>query len=95
MFATEEDKAYASGSDISSALQVEIFERPKGWRGVYYHPATQICLVGFVCFMCPGMFNAMTGLGAGGQFDATSSANANSALYATFAFFAFFSGSVA
>ncbi|KAG0698387.1 hypothetical protein DFH29DRAFT_1081819 [Suillus ampliporus] len=34
------------------------------------------------------------GLGAGGQVDATSSANANATHYATFAFFAFFSGSV-
>jgi hypothetical protein len=40
------------------------------------------------------MFNALTGLGGGGQIDATSSANANAALYSTFAFFAFFSGSV-
>ncbi|KAG0698388.1 MFS general substrate transporter [Suillus ampliporus] len=94
MSATEEEKVHTGRSETSSAEQVEIFERPRGWRGVYYHPTTQVCLVGFVCFMCPGMFNALNGLGGGGQIDATSSANANSALYATFAFFAFFSGSV-
>jgi len=94
MSTAEEEKAQGCGSDISSAHQIEIFERPRGWRGVYYHTATQVCLLGFICFMCPGMFNALTGLGGGGQIDATSSSNANSALYSTFAFFAFFSGSV-
>jgi MFS family permease len=94
MSATAEEKAHGSGSETSSTEQVEIYERPGGWRGLYYHTATQVCLVGFVCFMCPGMFNALTGLGAGGQVDATSSANANTALYSTFAFSAFFSGSV-
>jgi hypothetical protein len=44
--------------------------------------------------MCPGLFNALNGLGAGGQFDPKTSANANSALYATFAFAAFFAGCV-
>ncbi|OJA17344.1 hypothetical protein AZE42_09602 [Rhizopogon vesiculosus] len=94
MSTAEEEKAQGCGSDTSSANRVEIYDRPRGWRGVYYHTATQVCLVGFVCFMCPGMFNALTGLGGGGQINATSSANANAALYATFAFFAFFSGSV-
>lgn len=44
--------------------------------------------------MCPGLFNALNGLGGGGQVDATTSANANVALYATFAVLAFFSGFV-
>lgn len=94
MSATGDEKAHGSGSETSSTAQLEIYERPGGWRGLYYHTATQVCLVGLVCFMCPGMFNALAGLGAGGQMDATVSANANSALYASFAFFAFFSGSV-
>ncbi|KAF5377198.1 hypothetical protein D9615_006471 [Tricholomella constricta] len=54
----------------------------------------QAVLLGFVCFMCPGLFNALNGLGAGGQVDSTTSANANSVLYATFALGAFFAGSV-
>ena len=41
-----------------------------------------------------GLFNALNGLGGGGQLDATTSANANATLYATFAFGAFFSGCV-
>jgi hypothetical protein len=28
-------------------------------------------MVAFVCFMCPGMFNALGGLGGGGKTDAT------------------------
>ncbi|KAF4597058.1 hypothetical protein EYR40_007508 [Pleurotus pulmonarius] len=44
--------------------------------------------------MCPGLFNALNGLGAGGQGDSTISANANAAHYATFAFAAFFAGSI-
>ncbi|EGO03434.1 hypothetical protein SERLA73DRAFT_46162 [Serpula lacrymans var. lacrymans S7.3] len=51
-------------------------------------------MLGFVCFMCPGMFNALTGLGGGGQVDSRTSANANCTLYSTFAFFSFFAGTV-
>ncbi|EPQ53697.1 MFS general substrate transporter [Gloeophyllum trabeum ATCC 11539] len=51
-------------------------------------------MLGLVCFTCPGLYNAMTGLGGGGQISATTSANANTALYAIFGFFAFFSGSI-
>ena len=39
-----------------------------------------------------GLFNALNGLGAGGQVDSQTSANSNSALYATFAISAFFAG---
>ncbi|KZP08266.1 MFS general substrate transporter [Athelia psychrophila] len=83
-----------SGSDNTSSRRAEVFERPKGFRGLYSHPTTQIVMLGFVCFMCPGLFNALNGLGAGGQVDSTVSANANSALYATFAVAAFFAGSI-
>ncbi|KAH9168622.1 MFS general substrate transporter [Lactarius sanguifluus] len=66
----------------------------KGLKGLFYHPRTQVVLLGFVCFMCPGLFNALNGLGAGGQVDSATSANANSTLYATFAVAAFFAGSI-
>ncbi|KAG9315504.1 major facilitator superfamily domain-containing protein [Chiua virens] len=71
-----------------------IFERPTGWRAVYYHPIVQVSLLAFVCFMCPGMFNALTGLGGGGQVNTTDQANSNAALYSTFAFFGFFAGTI-
>ncbi|CCA69390.1 hypothetical protein PIIN_03290 [Serendipita indica DSM 11827] len=65
-----------------------------GAARIYYHPLTQVVLLGLVLFMTPGMFNALNGLGAGGQVDSQTSANANSTLYATFAFTAFFAGSI-
>jgi hypothetical protein len=81
-----------SGSSTPDNDSVSVYERPKGLRGIYYHPITQIVMLGFVCFLCPGMFNALTGLGGGGQVDPTTSANSTCAVYATYAFFAFFSG---
>jgi hypothetical protein len=38
-----------------------------GW---YASPKFQLGMVAFVCFMCPGMFNALGGLGGGGKADA-------------------------
>ena len=72
----------------------DIHLRPAGLKGLFYYPYTQVVLLGFVCFSCPGLFNALNGLGAGGQVDTTTSANANSTLYATFAIAAFFAGYV-
>jgi hypothetical protein len=81
-------------SEDSGSQRAEIFERPTGWRGYYHHPVTQVSMLGLVCFMCPGMFNALSGLGGGGQVNTKDQANANATLNATFAFFAFFSGYV-
>ncbi|KZV84729.1 major facilitator superfamily transporter [Exidia glandulosa HHB12029] len=60
----------------------------------YRHPAFQVVLVSFVCFACPGMFNALAGLGGGGQIDATTQDNAAVTLYSAFAGMAFFGGSI-
>lgn len=87
-------KGYNSGSDDGSSSSPEVFERPKGLKGLYSHPATQVAMLGLVAFMCPGLFNALSGIGGGGQLDETTSSNANSALYSTFAVMAFFAGSV-
>lgn len=78
--------------------------RPTGWmykeRKVgkfaipwYASPKIQLLMVAFVCFLCPGMYNAISGLGAGGQVNAKPADNASVALYSTFAVFAFFAGS--
>lgn len=72
----------------------EPFDRPTGWRRYYYHPITQVSMLGFVCFMGPGIFIALTGLGGGGQVNSKVQANASAILYATFAFFGLFSGSI-
>lgn len=37
----------------------------------YASPKVQLVLVALVCFLCPGMFNALNGLGGGGKTDAT------------------------
>lgn len=58
------------------------------WRS----PLTQVILTGLVCFLCPGMFNALNGLGAGGQLESSVTSNGLTALYCTFAFFGFIAG---
>ncbi|PQE29176.1 DUF895 domain membrane protein [Rutstroemia sp. NJR-2017a BBW] len=58
----------------------------------YASPSVQLTMVAFVCFLCPGMFNALGGLGGGGKQDATLADDMNTALYSTFAVFAFFGG---
>ncbi|KAG6374041.1 hypothetical protein JVT61DRAFT_4680 [Boletus reticuloceps] len=75
----------SSSVDLDSSE--ECFERPRGLEGKYYHPITQIIMLSFVCFLCPGMFNALTSFGGGGQVNATTSANSTCALDATGAFF--------
>ncbi|CAN1186723.1 hypothetical protein LINPERPRIM_LOCUS11004 [Linum perenne] len=52
----------------------------------------QVILIGFVCFCCPGMFNALSDIVAGGQVDPTAANNANTALYTTFAVFSILGG---
>ncbi|KAK7061445.1 hypothetical protein R3P38DRAFT_657503 [Favolaschia claudopus] len=89
------DKANMAGSDNGSgSVPPEYTARPGGLRGIYSHPRTQVALLGLVCFMCPGLFNALSGIGGGGQLDQTTAANANVALYSAFAVIAFFSGSI-
>lgn len=89
------EKSSQTGTSISgSGTGVQVYERPKGLKGFYSHPVTQTCMLGLVCFMGPGLFNALNGLGGGGQVDSTVSANSNAILYGTFAFFAFFAGSI-
>lgn len=48
--------------------QLHLFGLTLPW---YASPKFQLGMVAFVCFMCPGMFNALSGLGGGGKQDAT------------------------
>lgn len=91
---------------VSSAEDSSYSNPPVAWRyrtysfgpikiPCYASPPFQLTVVAFVCFMCPGMFNAVNGLGGGGQFDARTADNANVALYSTFSVLGFFSGSIA
>ncbi|KIW75874.1 hypothetical protein Z517_10619 [Fonsecaea pedrosoi CBS 271.37] len=49
-------------------------------KSFYAHPWTQIMLISLICFCCPGMYNALGGLGGSGQVDPTVAANATVAL---------------
>ncbi|KAF5019809.1 hypothetical protein F66182_8178 [Fusarium sp. NRRL 66182] len=60
----------------------------------YASPKVQLVMVASVCFMCPGMFNALTGMGGGGRVDPTLTNDMNTALYSTFAVFGFFGGTI-
>jgi MFS family permease len=60
----------------------------------YASPKVQLFIVAMICFLNPGIYNALGGLGAAGQFNASTADNANSALYATFAIVAFFAGTI-
>lgn len=108
---SEEEKTapeVAASPDTASHAYVAAdgsIPRPAGWmyRGFkvgkkevwYASPIVQLLMVAMVCFLCPGMFNALGGLGGGGQINTEVQDNANTALYTTFAVTAFFSGSIA
>jgi len=86
---------------VSVAEPVGTIELPRSWKyrplfGTkswwYASPPVQLLIVSFVCFMCPGMFNALNGMGGGGQLDATANNHANTALYSTFSVVGFFAG---
>ncbi|KAF9459956.1 major facilitator superfamily domain-containing protein [Collybia nuda] len=49
---------------------------------VWRTPISQILLISVVCFCCPGMYNAISGIGGSGQLDPTVAANATVALLA-------------
>ena len=61
----------------------------------YASPKFQVVFVAVVCFLCPGMFNAVNGLGAAGLVNAHDINNASTAIYATFSVVGFFAGSIA
>ena len=63
---------------------------------LFTKPLSQVILLGIVCLCCPGMFNALLGLGAGGSMSSNVALTdaANAALYGCFAIVGFFAGSV-
>lgn len=95
-------------ADVPLSVTTELdgpIPRPAGWmyKGFkigkteiwYASPIGQLLMVSVLCFLCPGMFNALNGLGGGGLLSAGTSDNANTALYSTFAVVGFFSGTFA
>ncbi|EKM56291.1 uncharacterized protein PHACADRAFT_253342 [Phanerochaete carnosa HHB-10118-sp] len=60
----------------------------------YTKPMTQVVLVGITCFATPGMFSAVSNLGAGGTQDVSLSDTANGVLYGMFALTGLISGGI-
>lgn len=97
-----------SGDDVYNGSTGGSPARPAGWmyKGYtpfgrrfelwYASPKVQLLMISMVCFLCPGMFNALNGLGGGGlpEDKAYVGANCNVALYSTFAVFGFFAGTI-
>lgn len=103
--ADNKEAAADTAPEIHSPTTNEPIHRPAGWmyRGFkvgktevwYASPKMQLFMVAMVCFLCPGMYNSLTGMGGGGQVDAQVQDNANTALNSTFAVVGFFSGTFA
>jgi MFS family permease len=92
-----------NSADHSLTETTTTLELPKSWKyrrftiagyklPWFASPPVQLVIVSLVCFMCPGMFNALNGMGGGGQLDPTANNRANTALYSTFAVIGFFAG---
>ncbi|CAO3633178.1 unnamed protein product [Cunninghamella blakesleeana] len=62
----------------------------------FYSPLVQVSFMGFVCLCCPGIFNSLSGLGAGGGLSSNIALidTSNSLLYACFCISGFLSGSL-
>lgn len=71
-------------------------ERAMGPSLARYYGSTyfQVFLIGLIAFGCPGQFNALSGMGGGGQVEKGPSDKANITLYSLFAFVSFFAGSI-
>ncbi|EED19851.1 conserved hypothetical protein [Talaromyces stipitatus ATCC 10500] len=71
----------------TNAAQLAIDEEtpPPALYRIYSNPWFQILLISGICFCCPGMYNALTGIGGSGQVDPTVAANATVALLSAMA----------
>ncbi|CAG8519829.1 10697_t:CDS:2 [Funneliformis mosseae] len=56
----------------------------KALKKIYTSPLIQVIIVGVVCLLTSGMYNALSGMGGGGQLDTTVASNASVALYTCF-----------
>ena len=92
-----------SYSQTPSAIETGVHTTPTSWKyrtfklgpwtiPFYASPEIQLLIVAFVCFMCPGMFNALSGMGGAGNLDKKPADDANMALYSTFTVIGFFAG---
>lgn len=76
MEAEKQGPVYHAGEQSPSPVPSEQIDTPTGWKykkftlskkTVWYaSPSVQLVLVSMVCFLCPGMFNAVSGIGGSG-----------------------------
>lgn len=71
--------AETNSTNVAADSQVAVADTlPRGWMYKqlkigsfklpwFASPKIQLGMVAFVCFLCPGMFNALSGLGGGGR----------------------------
>ncbi|KPV72064.1 uncharacterized protein RHOBADRAFT_48986 [Rhodotorula graminis WP1] len=80
----------------AAALVADLPPLPRRTRlgTLYASPIVQVVLISLVCFCTPGMFNALSGVGGGGQVDPKAANDGSIALYACFSVVGFFSGSI-
>ena len=51
----KQEKADCNSGSSENEFQIpSVYRRPKGLKGLYYHPITQVIMLGLLCFMCPG-----------------------------------------
>ncbi|KAL6805089.1 major facilitator superfamily domain-containing protein [Trichoderma sp. SZMC 28012] len=102
---SEKDEKSSELAPVPTETEGTMDDLPLGWRYYklkignwraphYASPFAQLLLVAATFFLCPGMYNALNGLGGAGQLDPTVQNNATVALFATFAVVAFFSGAI-
>ena len=90
--ASSQEGSHIHPTTLAEVVPVERSSNP--FKRVYSMPVVQVALVGFVCFLCPSMFNAISGIGGGGQVNADASNKAAVALYSTFSVVSFFAGTI-
>ncbi|SJL03043.1 uncharacterized protein ARMOST_06388 [Armillaria ostoyae] len=85
------EKGYTGSSDEGHDAP-KVYQQPTDLKGLYCNPITQVTMMSVVYFVGPGLFNALNGLGTGGQVDSKTNSNANIDLYSMFAAMGFFAG---
>ncbi|PIA18003.1 MFS general substrate transporter [Coemansia reversa NRRL 1564] len=60
----------------------------------YHSPLAQVLIISGVCFLGPGMFNALNGLGGAGQLAPQTAGDANSVVYFTLFIFSILGGGI-
>ncbi|KAJ5160930.1 UNC93-like protein [Penicillium canariense] len=77
-----DDNDTSAGDAAGPIMHAGEDDKRSTFHQIYTHCWFQIILISFICFCCPGMYNALAGLGGSGQVNQTVAANATVALLA-------------